>query len=135
MTNVEIDLPSSWTERSDETQHGSALVEYQHETGDKTMFIVSVLPRTADDKGYKLYLSTINPTSIHVRHDYPIEDYDSLEDAVDGAESFIEQVSHRLQDGSISSADPTIEEIRTTIQAFTDDQLFPSFRCLLRRFR
>lgn len=134
-TTVEIELPEEWGEQYDETQCGSAIVPYQHEAVAETTFIVSVLPRTANGGGYKLWLSTINPTSTPVRHDYPVDEYDSLDGAVDGAESFIAQFSQRVRDGAISTVDPKIEAIRETIQTFTGDRLFPSFRRLLRRFR
>lgn len=133
MTNIETDLPVGWTEKSDDTRRDPAIVEYQYETADDTRFIVSVMPQTAKE-GYKLRLSTINPTSTHVRHDYPVDEYDAVEDAVEGAESFIDELSQRLQEGSISSADPEIEAIGDTIQAFRGNRLFPSVGQLLRRF-
>lgn len=135
MTDVDIALPSDWSEHVDETQRGSALVEFQHETDDGTTFIVSVLPRTTADEGYTLRLSTITQTPTHVRHDYTIDEYDSLEDAVDGTESFLEQLSHRLRDGSISSTDPAIDEIRNIIRAFTGERRFRAARRLIRRSR
>lgn len=134
VTNTDIDLPAEWIEKSEETQRGSAIVECQHETATETTYIVSVIPQTAN-KGFKLRLSTINPSSTHVRHDYPIEEYDTREDAVEEAESFIEEFSQRLQEGYISSADPEIEAIRDTIQAFKGNRLFPSIGRLFRRFR
>lgn len=133
MTNIEIDLPADWSEKNHETQRSVAVVEYQHKTVKKNTFIVSVLPRP-DNEGYRLRLSTINPTSTHIRHDYPVDEYDTVEDAVEEAESFIEQFSQRLRDGFVSSADPEIEAIQDTIQAFTGNQLFPSIQRLFRRF-
>lgn len=135
MTSVEIDLPVEWTEKSSETRWRSTVVEYVYKTDDETTFIVSVLPQTEDEGGYKLHLSTIDPTSTQIRHDYLVYEYDSLKDAVAGTESFIEQLSLRLREESISSADPEIEAIRETIQAFRGNRLVPSLRHLLRRFR
>lgn len=134
MTETETDLPAEWIEKPDEAQRGPAIVEYQHETADETTFIVSVMPKTADE-GFKLRLSTINPTSTHVRHDYPVEEYETQAAAVEGAESFIEEFSQRVREGSISSADPEIDAIRETIQAFKGNRLFPSIGRLLRRLR
>lgn len=134
MTDVEIDLPAGWTELSDEKQDGSALVAYQYGTGEETTFIVSILPRVGE-RGYMLRLSTVDRTSTHVRHDYPVEEYDSLEVAVDGAESFLEHISQRLREDSMPAADPDIEAMRETIQAFTENRRFPAVRRLLRRFR
>jgi quercetin dioxygenase-like cupin family protein len=134
VTKGDSGLPPEWTERHDETRHGAAVVEYQHETADETTFIVSVTPRT-DTGEFTLRLSTIDPASTHVRHDYPVDEYDTVEEAAEGAESFVETLSQRLRAGSISSADPNIDAIRETIQAFRGNRGFPSVRQLLRRFR
>lgn len=135
MPDVELEPPSDWTEYVDTTQPDSALVEYQYDSDDETTFIVSVLRRTTGDAGYQLTLSTITRTPARIRHDYPIDEYETLEEAVSGAESFLEQFSRRLRDGSISSHDPTIKEIEDTIQAFTAERQFSSVRRFLRRFR
>lgn len=134
MTDTDITLPAEWTKKREETQHSTAVVEYQHETADETTFVVSVMSNTADE-GFNLRLSTINRTSTHVRHDYPVDEYDAIDDAVEGAQSFIEMFSQRLQEGSISSTDPEIEAIRETIETFRGDRVFPSIGRLLRRFR
>lgn len=118
MTDTDIDLPGEWTEKSDDTRPDPVIIEYQHETTDEIRFIVSVMPQSAEE-GFKLRLSTITPTSTHVvRHDYRVDEYDTPDAAVTGAESFIQEFSQRLRAGSISSADPEIEAIRDTIQAF-----------------
>ncbi|WP_336331022.1 hypothetical protein [Haloarcula sp. CGMCC 1.2071] len=134
MTDTDIGLPAEWTRKREEAQHSTAVVEYQHETADDTTFVVSVMSKTADE-GFKLRLSTINRTSTHVRHDYPVDEYDTVDDAVAGAQSFIEMFSQRVQEGSISAADPEIEAIRGTIEAFRGERVFPSIGRLLRRFR
>lgn len=125
VTDTDIDLPAGWAEKRDGSERGTAVVEYHCETADDTTFVVSVMPKTADE-GFKLRLSTINSTSTHVRHDYPIDEYDAVEDVVEGAESFIEMFSQRLREGSISSAEPQIEAIRETIQAFKGNRVFRS---------
>jgi hypothetical protein len=58
-----------------------------------------------------------------------------VDDAVAGAQSFIEMFSQRIQEGSISAADPEIEAIRETIEAFRGERAFPSIGRLLRQFR
>lgn len=133
MTDTDIALPAEWTKKPEETQHNTAVVKYQHKTAEDTTFVVSVMSKSAE-RGFKLQLSVINRTSQHVRHDYPIDDYDAVEDAVEGAQSFIEIFSQRLQEGSISSADPEIEAIRETIETFGGNRVFPSIERLLRRF-
>jgi len=133
MTNIEADLPVGWTEKRNDTRRDPTIVEYQHETADETRFIVSVTPQTAEE-GYRLRLSTINPTSTHVRHDYPVDEYDAIDNAVEGGESFIDELSQRLQEGSISPVDPQFKSIRDTIQAFRGNRLVPLISRLLRRF-
>lgn len=135
MTNTGGELPSGWTEQRDETQHEPTAVEYRHETTDDTIFIISVRPDAANEGRFELRLSTIDPTSTHVRHDYPIDDYDALEAAIDEAESFVDVLSERLRKGTISSADPDIGAIREMIREFTDDRRRFSVRRLFQRFR
>ncbi|WP_049936724.1 hypothetical protein [Haloplanus natans] len=71
-------------------------MEYQHETTDETAFVLSITSRT-DTGEFALRLSTIDPASTHVRHDYPVDEYDTVEEAAEGAESFVETLSQRLQ--------------------------------------
>lgn len=115
MTEREIDPPPAWNERPGSEQRDSMLFEYQHETGDETAFIVSVLDRSADSEEYELRLSTIDRPSSHYRHDYPVDEYDSRSAAIAGGEACMEHVLHQLETGRISSEDPDVEEIRSTI--------------------
>lgn len=131
MTDIDIDLPADWTERANETQRASALVEYQHTTDDQTKFIVTLLKPASDDGDYRLRLSIVNTTSAHVRHDYPVDEYDTREVASAATEAFIECLDRRLAEGAISPADPEIDEIRNTIADFTGVRLFPSVRQLI----
>ena len=132
MTNISI--PAAWTKKREEGRYSAAVVEYHHEIADEALFVVSVIPKTDDEK-FELRLLAINRTSTHVRHDYPIDEYDTVEDAVEGAESFIGMFSQRLAEGSLSSSDPQIEAIRETITTFRGDRSLPTFGRLLRRFR
>lgn len=132
MTDTDISLPPEWTEKRDKGQHGTAVIEYQHETADDTIFIISILPKIADE-GFKLRLSAIERTSAPIRHDYPVQEYDTFGDAVKGAESFIEIFSNQIQEGSILSADLQTEAIHEIIKTFRGEQTFSSIRCLLRR--
>ncbi|MFC4407932.1 hypothetical protein [Haloarchaeobius iranensis] len=134
MTDTDIALPAEWTKKREEAQHRTAVVEYQHETAEDTTFVVSVLSKPAD-KGFKLRLSAINRTSTHVRHNYPVEEYDTVDDAMEGAQSFIEMFSQRVQEGSVSAADPELEAVRETVETFRGEQIFPSIGRLLRRLR
>lgn len=133
--DVDVYPPTGWTERSDEEQHDNAVVEYRRETDDGATFIASVFRRTGDDEEFLLHLSAIDPASTPDRHDYPVESYQSREEAVEAAESFLEFFTRRLQDELVSSADPDIDEIRDAIGEFTGPRFFPSLRHLVRRFR
>lgn len=133
MTENKIELPPEWSEQPEESQRGTAVAEYRHTTVEGTAFVVSVFQRSSDAGGYKLQLSTSAPISNGVHHDYPVEEYETRVDAFEGAESFIEHISVRLLDGSISHDDPEIEEIRGMIQDFSGGQLFSSIRQLVRR--
>ncbi|WP_152420653.1 hypothetical protein [Halorubrum tebenquichense] len=132
MTNIGI--PTAWTKKREEGRYSAAVVEYHHEIADETLFVVSVIPKIDDGK-FELRLLAINRTSTHVRHDYPIDEYDTVEDAVEGAESFIEMLSQRLAEGSLSPSDPQIEAIRETITTFRGDRSLPTIGRLIRRFR
>lgn len=135
MTDIDIDTPSAWRRHSDEEKSDSAIVEYERKTADGMTFIVSVSQRTVDTEEYLLHLSTINPRSTPVRHDYPIEEYETREEAITEAEAFIQHLSRQLHTGAVSSADPTIDEIQEMIQEFTDAGFFPPLHHLVRRLR
>jgi hypothetical protein len=136
MIEFDIELPSEWAKRTGDNQHRIPVTEYQYTTAEDTTFIVSILPQ-ANTKRYKLRLSTITLTAkaTHVRHEYPVEAYETRADAVDGAESFIEYISVQLYEGTVSQDDPEMEEILGTIQDFTGDRPFLSIRRLVRWFR
>lgn len=130
MADLDID---GWSERTGDDQDGTALVGYEYAAAAAT-FVVAVVERSAPD-GYQLRLSTINPASNHVRHDYPVKQYETRADAIDGAASFVEHFTARLDEGTVSADDPRIEDIQRTIDSFTDRHLFPSVHRLTRLLR
>lgn len=130
--DVDVDLPEGWSERPAEAHHEPTVVEFEHTTPEETTFIVSVLPRSDDDQ-YRLRLSIFNPTSNYARHDYPVEVYNARTDAVTEAGSLVEYIAQRLQEGSISTADPDINVIRDAIDEFSNSRPFSSLRRLIRR--
>lgn len=132
MADFEINLPPEWTERTGEKHRDPAVVECKHTTADDVTFVASVVPR-ADRKAYNLHLLTIDPTP--ARRDYPVKEYGSRKAALAGTESFVEHLSHQLQNGSISSANPETEEIREALREFSDDRLFPSIQRLISLLR
>lgn len=131
MSNAEGGLPAEWTRTSDDRARDPAVVEYQYETPNGTRFVVSVMPQNVE-QGYKLRLTTINPTSRHVRHEYPIDEYDTLEAATEEAELFIDGLTQGLRSGSISSTNPDIMSMRSAIQAFRENRSVSSISRVLR---
>ncbi|MFC7010121.1 hypothetical protein [Halalkalicoccus salilacus] len=77
MQDVEIEHPAGWTEQTESTHRTAARIEYKYETADETIFIVSILPKAVGTEEFQLRFSTINVTATHVRHDYPIDSYES----------------------------------------------------------
>jgi hypothetical protein len=134
MTNTNTELPEEWTKKPEEDGYSTGIFEYQRETADETTFVVSVISKT-DNEEVRLRLSTIDRTSAHMRHDYLVDEYETVEDAVEGAQSFIDMFSQWLQDGSISSTNPEIEAINEIIETFRGEQALPLIGRLLRRFR
>lgn len=118
MTDIELELPSEWVQHTGEQQQ-NALAEIQQETETGTVFVVSVQQQVSSD-GYALRFSTISPTQ--VRHDYPVTEYSSEEEALVAVEAFAEHVSARLDDGTLSPTDPDIGEIHDVIESFTGNR-------------
>lgn len=110
-------LPPGWT-RDCESGVDRTEVVYRYETDSQTKFVVSV---RHDESAYTLHLSTIDPSSTHIRHDYPVTTYDTVEAARSGAESFLTMVTEEVQEGRISAVDPGIDEIRRTIDEFNGE--------------
>lgn len=129
-----LELPSGWSQRPEEEQQRSALVEFQCTPSTTTTFIVSLLQRSADAEEYTLQLSTINRTAAtNIRHDYSLEEYSTQDAALTAAESLITSLDTRFRDGTISPADPTLEEIDEIIYESTDTHRFPRIRRFIRR--
>lgn len=132
MSDAEITLPEGWTRVREETQHSLVVVEYQRETMDDSEFVVSVVADPEKD-GFDLQLATISFSPTRVRHEYVVGNYETLEEAVYGAESFIELLSHRMQTGEISSVNPQVETIQQTVESFKSSQGFPNIGRLIRQ--
>lgn len=134
VTDLEIELPPDWEVRSSDARTGETLAEFQRESPAGTRFVVAIR-RPSDVAGYELRFSTIVPGSRQMRHDYPVEEYETRTDAFEGAEAFIEHVSTRIREGSLSSDDPTIEATRAAIRDFSDPRPFSALRRLVRIIR
>lgn len=134
MSDPTVELPEGW-HRHRRDDRDDAIVEYRHETGENTTFVVSVRRRPDPSDRYELRLSTIDPGADHVRHDYPVETYETRTDALTDAESFVELLTSRLESGSVSATHPGIDEIRRAIDDFANESLLSPVRGLIHRLR
>lgn len=134
MSKLDIDLPSDWTERTADEQSKGTLVEYQLQSNADTIFMLAIR-RPSDVEGYKIRLSTVTPGLKPTRHDYSVEEYETSTAALKGSEAFLEHLSTRFREGSLSRDDPGIEATRATIQDFTDHRPFSSIRRFVRILR
>lgn len=116
MTDRDIDLPSNWQQRIGDERTRNTLAACQRDTTKQSRFIVSVVDKTQDRDELELRLSTIDRTSRHVRHDHPVDTDDTADDAVAAAATFVEFFEGRLTVGTVSKADPSIDEMRPVIQ-------------------
>lgn len=106
MTESDLDLPAGWAGVSDEYQRKPRVAAYQHQPTEATAFLVTIADEGASPNQYRVRLSTVNIASKYVRHDYPVDGYDTRDAAFDAAESFVEHVHEHLQEGSISAGAP-----------------------------
>jgi len=135
MVDTEIDTPPGWEEQTGEERRGDTICGYQYVTDEEVRFVVSVLEPAVYEDTNRLRFATVDPTGTHIRQDYPVEEYESIEAAIRAAESLIEHISLRLEEGSISASEPEVASIRDAIQDFTGHPLFPSLQHLIRRLR
>lgn len=135
MPEPDLDLPAGWSRVDDDYQRESHVAGYQHQPTESTTFLVSITDEAASPNQYKLRLSTVNIASKYVRHDYPVDVYETRDAADDAAAAFIEHVDDYLKHGALSAVDPDLEETRAMIAEFTGNPLFPEIRRLYRRFK
>lgn len=131
---TEIDLPSGWVRRTADERSRKTIAEYKLESEEGTTFTV-VVRRPSDVEEYGLRLSTAIPESKYKHHSYPVQEYETRTAALEGAEAFIEHLSTRFREGSLSRDDPGIEATRAAIRDFTGHSSFPSIRRLVRILR
>jgi hypothetical protein len=133
VTETDISVPKGWERVQERTQDNTATVTYRHESNE-TKFIVSVTPKR-DGGQFEIQLSTINRESTRIRHDYAVAEYDARATALEKAQSFLEILSHHLQDGAVSHNDPEIGEVQAAIQSFRENQRPPFTSRLFAWFR
>lgn len=135
MTDIELELPPGWSETTEDDRGETVIAEYHHESTADTTFIVAINRPVSGPERYTVQLSTVDPTSMPTRHDYPVAEYDTLAAAVEGAQSVIDRLAAQLEDGTISSKDPSIEEIREFIRSFDREGRLLPLRDIILRFR
>ena len=116
MTDDGDGLPEGWSKtRADEA--GRERYQFQLDQADGATFLVWVVERGEDDP-FQTRLTTISNAGNRVRHDYPVDTYESKETAIDGAESFVDRLDSRLRQGTVSDDDPTVEDVQRFIDQF-----------------
>lgn len=125
MTSVDVDLPSEWRVQRPTAESG-APTTFRYRTSTGTRFIVAVARDPTDETSYTLHLSTETPTN--VRHDYPVDSFDSREAALSAAESFMPYLTARVRQDKLSASDPSIDAVQESISSFRDDSLLESLR-------
>lgn len=129
MSEADVDLPAGWSPRLDKTPDSRTFAAFEYRTGTDTTFLVTIDPRS-EDPGYKLRLSTITPGSTNPRHDYHVSTYDRRENALDGAQTLIEELTNRIARGELSASEPAIDEINDAIENVTTEKRTSPFRWL-----
>lgn len=126
MPEVDIDLPAGWALRLDQTPNRRTFAAFEYRAEPDTTFLVTIDPRP-EDPGYTLRLSTITPESTNPRHEYHVRTYDRRENALDGAQSLIDELTHRIVSGELSASEPTITEINDAIENATTETSASTF--------
>lgn len=133
MTEPNTDLPLEWSVVPPAEQQESVLVEYRYQPDGETTFLVSVLSPASRGPLYELRLSTITQQPQALRHDYPVAHYETREKAHENAIAFINYLTTKFEQGTLSRTDPEIDAIRSVISGFSSNGLFPMFRFLSSR--
>lgn len=117
MTEIDISPPPAWSRTSGTTQDSVADIEYEHEPVADTTFIVSLRPKI-NAKGYVLQFSTIARSRTTVRHDYRVDEFERVKAAERAAQTFMQTISQRVREGTISPDEPEIDAIQETIRSY-----------------
>lgn len=134
MSEINPKLPPEWTDRPIDDLSG-AIAAFEHETSEASRFVVSINQQTSDPDQYKLQLSSIELASTPTRHDYLVEEYDDMAEAVEATQEFLRLFTNRLKDGSVSKEDPTIDDVQSVIRKFTTEYQPLSLKGLIQRLR
>lgn len=131
MAASHVTLPDGWSKTTvDDSASGGYEVRRNSEDG--ATFVVRVIERDAEDS-FKIRLTTISSAEPPVRHDYPVDTYDSVESAFADAESFVHELESRRREGRISGGVPSVGEVQRLIDEFTGSSNGTLLRRLLSR--
>ena len=117
MTASDDSLPEGWSKT---TADESGRERYQYRLNEEVgaTFLVWVI-EGGEDEPFQIRLTTISDDGNRVRHDYPVDTYDSKETALAGAESFVDRLDSERRAGGISDDDPSVEDAQRLIDEFT----------------
>lgn len=109
-------LPEGWAKPTPD-ESGRERNQFRLNAEDGATFLVWVIER-GEDEPFQIRLTTISDDGDRVRHDYPIDVYDSREAAIAGAESFVARLDWQRREGRLSDDDPTVEDVQRFIVEF-----------------
>lgn len=117
MTTPHDTLPEGWSKTTAE-ESGRERYQFRLNEEDGATFLLWLIDR-GEDEPFRIRLTTISDDGDRVRHDYPIDAYDSKETALAEAESFVDQLDSERRAGRISDDNPSVEDVQHTIDEFT----------------
>lgn len=117
MTAPHDSLPEGWSKTTAD-ESGRERYQFRLNQADGATFLVWVIER-GETEPFQTRLTTISNAGNRIRHDYPIDAYDSKETALAGAESYVDQLDSRIRHRSISDDDPSVEDVQRSIDEFT----------------
>lgn len=110
-------LPKGWSKTTAD-ESGRERYQFRMNQEHGATFLVWVIGR-GEDESFLTRLTTIGNAGNRVRHDYPIDTYDSRETAVVEAESFVDRLDSRRRAGRLSDDDPSVDDVQRVIDEFT----------------
>lgn len=116
MTTPHDTLPDGWSMTSAEPS-GRERYQFRLNEEDGASFLVWVI-EPDEDEPFQIRLTTISDDGNRVRHDYPIDTYESRGTALVAAESFVDQLDSWRRAGRISDDVPSVEDIRKLVDEF-----------------
>lgn len=110
----------NWSVSPEERRSASELRRLRLEYDDEATFLVWIHERDDPSEPFQLRLATISQTDDRVRHDYPVESFETGVAAFEALDEFTDVVETCVREGSLSSDDPSVETVQVIIDEFTD---------------